>query len=157
MPRIPRKKKPTEAPKTSTSIPLMLTERAIVYIDPNCHKNLVDMYCERLENPALTKYLYNNTLDESWSVSMKLGATLSSDSACKKLNKHNQCLQSTFRAKCEQTMALAFIKIDKFVQQCAGFGKRKQSSSSPQKKFESNSLIRFFMIFFVNILYLTTF
>lgn len=136
----------------------MWTERAIVYIDPNCHKNLVDMYCERLDNPALVKYLYNNTLDESWSVSMKLAASFSSptsDTACKKLNKHNQCLQTQFRPKCEHTMALAFIKIDKFVQQCAAVlaKMKKQSSTGSPATLRVQSITSFLLVEFSVILW----
>ena len=146
LPRIPRKKKPTDTTKTTTnSNQQMETEKAIVYIDPNCHKNLVDMYCERLDfNPNLAKYFYNNTLDETWAISMKLFAPLN-DANCKKLSKHSQCLQTNFRSKCEQSMALAFIKVDKIMQNC--LAKMKKLSANSSFIISTSSLYNLFSIF----------
>ena len=109
MPRIPRKK-PT-SPKTTTKE--LATEKAIVYIDPNCHRNLADMYCERLES-QLMKYLFNDSLDES---SIKLSSYVD-ELSCKKSIKYGQCLQHNFLIRCPKTLKQTFYKIDRVNAQC---------------------------------------
>lgn len=129
LPREPRKKKPTEGPKTSPQPTTLLTEKAIVYIDPNCHKNLVDMYCERLESNFI-KYLYNNSIDEGSLLAVKLFQTGLNEATCKKLIKHNQCLVGSFRMRCEQSMGQAFLKVDRLLQQCMNYVKMAKSRQS---------------------------
>lgn len=86
------------------------------------------MYCERLDI-SLMKYLYNNSLDET---TIKV-ATFLNDANCKKITKHNQCLQTNFRVKCEQAMFQSFIKMDKLLQQCFSKMKTKQNSTSANR------------------------
>ena len=80
------------------------------------------MYCERLKS-NFVKYLYNNSVDESALVAIRIFQTGLNEASCKKLTKHNQCLVTSFRARCEQSMGQAFLKVDRLLQHCLAFVK----------------------------------
>ncbi len=133
LPRIPRKKLTTK-PTTP-----LVTEKAIVYIDPNCNKNLADMYCEKLDLP-LMKYLFDDSQTET-SASFN---NYYNEVGCKSITKYYQCLQLNFRIKCSQTMAKTFLKMETINGKCLNSNLNNKiflkKNNSNKLTFSSNNL-----------------
>ena len=116
LPRIPRKK----WTGTTLEMTTLWTGKEIVYIDPNCNRNLADMYCERLD-AKLMSYFYNDSHDES---SIQLSTYLG-ELNCQRSIKYGQCLQKNFRLKCQTTFSQTFSKVERLNGRCSSEVKSK--------------------------------
>ncbi len=141
MPRIPRKKLTTQ-PTTS-----LVTEKAIVYIDPNCNKNLPNMFCEKLD-PPLMNYLFDDSQTEMASIFNNYYNEI----GCKSLTKYYQCLQINFKIKCMQTLAKTFYKMETINGRCLNVNLNNKvylKKNSSNKLTHVSSNLFFLMISFI--------
>lgn len=120
LPRLPRKKATTtEKTKTTEEI----TEQT-VYVDPNCHRNLIDKYCDKLD-VGIGRFLFDDETE----------ASVEDFNNCKKMAKFNQCFQMNFRRNCFATMYGTFTRLERLISQCT----TKAKSNQPQSVGKSNA------------------
>jgi hypothetical protein len=149
LPRIPRKK------LTTTTTEATVTEEEPVYIDPNCNRNLVNMYCEKMDYP-LMKYLFG----ENKNLSLISVHLYSDEFYCNSVYKYSQCFDTNFRIRCQETFQETFNKLRRITETCKSNlnskAKRKEQNKNGNESINQKvHLVHFIfilntMIFFLN-------